>query len=128
MRQDLTGTSRRENGWGLDHEERNFEDFYGDARGAILGRSGTPVNGPEIIDALAELVAGRVAERGGASQRLFSVDDAATYLGRTKPAVQNLIAGGTLPVVRIDRRVMLDRQDLDRLIDECKNGGRHGTF
>ena len=52
--------------------------------------------------------------------RLFTVKNAATYLGRSTRAVQSLIHNGVLTVVRIDRRTFLDRNDLDNLIDGSK--------
>ena len=52
--------------------------------------------------------------------RLLTVEEAATYLGRTKGSVQHLVADGGLPVVRSDRRVFLDIQDLDRWIERNK--------
>ena len=53
-------------------------------------------------------------------KRLYSVDEAAVFLGRTPGAVRELIFKGKLPKVAIDRRVQLDRHDLDRLIDTHK--------
>jgi hypothetical protein len=52
-------------------------------------------------------------------RRLLNIKDAAEYLGRTEWAVRELIWKG-LPVVRIDRRIQLDLQDLDALIDSAK--------
>jgi excisionase family DNA binding protein len=52
--------------------------------------------------------------------RLLTVKDAATYLGRTEKAVRHLVATHSLPCVRTDARIMLDRQDLDRWIDNNK--------
>jgi len=80
------------------------------------------------IMAISELVAGRVAERlagsgrdsGKIRKRLLAAEDAAVYLGRTKEAVQRLIAAGNLPTVKSDRRVFLEIQDLDRWIDQSK--------
>src|SRR4051794_21364307 len=46
--------------------------------------------------------------------RLLSVQEAALYLGRTKRAVEGLVAKGTVPVVRLDGRVQFDVRDLDR--------------
>jgi excisionase family DNA binding protein len=50
----------------------------------------------------------------------LNVEEAAVYLGRTKEAVQHLIAAGKLPVVKPDRRVFLDIRDLDQWIEQCK--------
>ena len=82
-----------------------------------------------LMDAFSDLVAAKVAERMAASGgagcskargRLFTVEDAAEYLGRTKEAVQHLVASGKLPTVRSDRRVFLDVKDLDQWIERCK--------
>jgi excisionase family DNA binding protein len=50
--------------------------------------------------------------------RLMSIDQAAVYLRRTKGAIQHLVSCGKLPTVRPDRRVFLDRNDLDKWIEE----------
>jgi excisionase family DNA binding protein len=51
---------------------------------------------------------------------LLSVRDAATYLGRTEQSIQHLIFSQELPVVRVGRRVHLDRRDLDAWIEKNK--------
>jgi excisionase family DNA binding protein len=81
-----------------------------------------------LIDALAERVAVRVAERtqnglAPVKPRLLTVDQAAVYIGRTKEAVQHLITGGKLPSVRSDRRVFVDVLDLDAWIEDSKQRG-----
>jgi excisionase family DNA binding protein len=60
----------------------------------------------------------RPSQRGRA-KRLFTVSEAAEYLGRSENAVKLLIHRGKLPVTRIDSKSQIDRQALDRLIDEC---------
>ena len=81
-----------------------------------------------LIDALAERVAMKVAERAqqGAAPvkpRLLTVDQAAVYIGRTKEAVQHMISGSKLPSVRSDRRVFVDVLDLDAWIEDNKQRG-----
>jgi excisionase family DNA binding protein len=81
-----------------------------------------------ILNAFSDLVAVKVAERlagsgregGKIRKRLLTVEEAATYLGRTKEAVQHLVAAGKLPTVKSDRRVFLDIRDLDQWIDQSK--------
>ena len=51
---------------------------------------------------------------------LLTVKQAAVYLGRSEQAVQHLIFQKDLPVVRIGRRVHLDRRDLDAWIEKNK--------
>ncbi len=80
-----------------------------------------------LLNAFSDLIAAKVAERiAGPDKgpqirpRLLTVDDAARYLGRTKEAVQHMIASGKLKVVKSDRRVFLDVQDLDLWIEKNK--------
>jgi excisionase family DNA binding protein len=79
------------------------------------------------LGVLAERVADLVAERLEAApvrrQRLLTVEQAAEYLGRSRLAVEHMIASGRLPVVRADRRVFLDVKDLDRWIESNKQPG-----
>lgn len=52
---------------------------------------------------------------------LLTVKQAAVYLGRSEQAVQHLVFSKVLPVVRIGRRVHLDRRDLDSWIEKYKH-------
>lgn len=79
------------------------------------------------FDKLLELLADKLAvklsqEPSRLYPRLMTVDQAAVYLGRTREAVQHLVSSGKVPTVRADRRVFLDRHDLDRWIDDNKTG------
>lgn len=82
-----------------------------------------------ILDSFADLIATRVvervADRVGVSnplqQRLLTVTEAASYLGRSKSSIQHLISDQTIPVVRHDRRVFLDIHDLNAWIDANKS-------
>lgn len=47
-------------------------------------------------------------------KRLYTIPEAAEYLGRTPWAIREMIWKGKLPAVRDGRRVLLDIQDLDR--------------
>ena len=81
-----------------------------------------------LIDALAERVAAKVAERTQTGlvpvkPRLLTVDQAAVYIGRTKEAVQHMISSSKLPSVRSDRRVFVDVLDLDAWIQDNKQRG-----
>ena len=84
-----------------------------------------------LLDSLVEAIAERVMAKirpelsgGGPSPRfqpaLLNVKDAAVYLGRSEQSVQHLIFQRELPVVRIGRRVHLDRRDLDAWIEKNK--------
>ena len=79
-----------------------------------------------VLDAVATAVAEKLRAQppqgsgAGVQPRLLTADQAAIYLGRTKPAIQHMIADGSLKTVRSDRRVFLDKQDLDLWIDRNK--------
>jgi excisionase family DNA binding protein len=76
-----------------------------------------------LLEALAEKLAAKLSQDPSRLYpRLMTVDQAAVYLGRTREAVQHLVGSGKLPTVRADRRVFLDRLDLDKWIDEHKTG------
>ena len=78
--------------------------------------------GNQGLDALADAIAERVYQRLAAAlvrnkSRLLDVPAAAEYIGRSPSALRNLIARGTIPCVRRDGRVQLDRQDLDNWLE-----------
>lgn len=56
----------------------------------------------------------------GPDPRLLSVPGAARYLSRTDSAIRNMITTKKLKPVRLDGRVYLDVQELDRLIEAAK--------
>jgi len=83
------------------------------------------------LDALIERMAEKVAARlqntdqrasvgGEVRPRLLTVEQAAVYIGRTKDAIQHMIASCKLPTVRSDRRVFIDMRDLDAWIEGNK--------
>jgi excisionase family DNA binding protein len=82
------------------------------------------INLEELLDALADRVVtklqGRLGRADSVQPRLLTVKQAAEYVARSEQAVQHLIASGKLRTVRSDRRVFLDREDLDRWIEENK--------
>jgi excisionase family DNA binding protein len=86
------------------------------------------MNFDSLLNAFTDLLAAKVSARlagpagegGKMRQRLLTVEEAATYLGRTTEAVQHLVASGKLPTVRSDRRVFLDVRDLDAWIEANK--------
>ena len=88
-------------------------------------RTGFDIDG--LLDSLAEKVVVRLRAEMERTEttttvrpRLLTVDQAATYLGRSKVSVQHLISDQAIPVVRHDRRVFLDVRDLDNWIDAAK--------
>lgn len=77
----------------------------------------------QLLELLAEHLAKRLCrEPGRLLPRLLTIEQAAGYLGLTIDATRGLTAGGTIPAVRAERQVFLDRLDLDRWIDEHKTG------
>jgi excisionase family DNA binding protein len=79
-----------------------------------------------VLDEYLEELAARLERRLGqrltpcvVTKRLFTVSEAAEYLGRSANAVKLLIHRGKLPVTRIDSKSQIDRKALDKLIDEC---------
>ena len=56
----------------------------------------------------------------GPMKRLYSIPEAAYYLGRTVPALRQMIWAGKLPIRRDGKRIFLDVQDLDTYIDKRK--------
>ena len=77
-----------------------------------------------LLEILAEKLAGRLsAEPSRLYPRLLTIDQAAVYVGRTREATQHLAASGKIPTVRTDRRVFIDRHDLDRWIERNKSNG-----
>ena len=79
-----------------------------------------------LLDVLAQAVADKVASKlqqqpVSIGPRLLTIDQTATYLSRTKEAVQHLVASGKIPTVRSDRRVFIDVRDLDSWIADNKS-------
>lgn len=53
-------------------------------------------------------------------KRLFSIPEAAIYLGRSDWSIRRLIWNGDLPQVRAGGRVHVDIRDMDEFIDKNK--------
>jgi len=56
----------------------------------------------------------------GPVKRLYSLPEAAYYLGRTVDALREIIWKGGLPCVKNGRRVLLDVKDMDDFIERNK--------
>ncbi|MDK2744630.1 MAG: helix-turn-helix domain-containing protein [Nitrospira sp. BO4] len=54
------------------------------------------------------------------TKRLYSLPEAAMYLGRSTWSIRRLIWSGELPQVRAGGRVHVDVRDLDEFIDKNK--------
>ncbi len=53
-------------------------------------------------------------------KRLFTVEEAAVYLGRSPASIRYLVSCGYLEYVRMGKRIFFDREYLDSLIEESK--------
>ena len=53
-------------------------------------------------------------------KRLYSIKDASIYLGRSECAIREMIWAGKMPSVRFDRRIYIDINDLEKLIETNK--------
>ena len=76
----------------------------------------------EEIEAIITAVVSRMADQAGFSsgKRLLTIKEAAEYIGRSPRAVRALIKAGAFPSVVHDRRVFVDRTDLDAWIKRSK--------
>ncbi|MFZ4440332.1 MAG: helix-turn-helix domain-containing protein [Syntrophales bacterium] len=56
----------------------------------------------------------------GIPKRLYSVNDAAIYLGRSVWAIREMLWAGKIPFVKDGRRTLLDIRDMDAWIENSK--------
>ncbi|MCL4457856.1 MAG: helix-turn-helix domain-containing protein [Nitrospirae bacterium] len=54
------------------------------------------------------------------AKRLYTLKEAAIYLGRSSWAVRELIWRGELPYIKNGKRILLDILDIDKLIEQSK--------
>jgi excisionase family DNA binding protein len=52
-------------------------------------------------------------------KRLLSAKEAAVYLGLSHRTLWAWAQQGIITVVRLGRRVLFDREDLDKMIEDC---------
>lgn len=57
---------------------------------------------------------------GKPAKRLYTISEAAVYLGRSTWSIRRLIWDGALPSVRAGGRVHLDVRDMDEFIEQNK--------
>jgi excisionase family DNA binding protein len=72
----------------------------------------------EFIDKLADALAGRIVAPSTQNKRLFTMTEAAEYIGRSPKAVERLIQRGAIPVTKIDGKRQVDRAALDKIISD----------
>ena len=56
----------------------------------------------------------------GPAKRLYSMPEAAYYLGRTIDGLREIIWAGKIPYVKDGRRVLIDIRDMDEFIERNK--------
>jgi excisionase family DNA binding protein len=54
------------------------------------------------------------------SKRLYTLNEAAKYLGRTLWSMRELVWAGKIPIVRDGKRIFIDFNDLDSYISKNK--------
>jgi len=67
---------------------------------------------------IADIVLARINRiiQPSAPQRYFTVRQAAEYIGHTKASFEYLMSKDLFPVIREDRLVLIDRDDLDKFM------------
>ncbi|MBF0517103.1 MAG: helix-turn-helix domain-containing protein [Nitrospirae bacterium] len=53
-------------------------------------------------------------------KRLYSIMDAAEYLGRTEWSIREMVWAGKIPCIRDGRRILIDVNDMDKWIERSK--------
>src|SRR5689334_20804727 len=94
-----------------------------------MSSGGTPRAQRPDVDALAEAVAAKLAERLAAlgQQRYMSVAHAAAYSDLSTDTIRSLIATGRLTGLRpVPGRVLIDRRELDSLLASSTRTPRTG--
>ncbi len=54
---------------------------------------------------------------GRINKRLYSIPEAAAYLGRSVWSMREMVWAGKLPAVRDGRRIFIDLEDMNRWIE-----------
>lgn len=77
----------------------------------------------DLLDTFAALVASKITANlrnlpAQTSVKLYTISQVAEMLNRSKSSVQHLIAKGDLPAVRIGRRVQVEKDELERWIEQ----------
>ncbi len=66
-------------------------------------------------------------ESGSAEESFLTVAEVAELLKLNQQTVRNWIDQGSLPALRVGRRVRIRRSDFDRLLEEGSTGASHGA-
>ncbi len=54
------------------------------------------------------------------ARRLYSIEDASVYLGRSVNGVREMMCQGKIPYIKDGKRVFLDIKDMDTWIERSK--------
>jgi excisionase family DNA binding protein len=74
---------------------------------------------PEAAGLFAHVVkCARILRPVPAVKRLFTLAEAAEYIGRSPKAIEHLIQRGTIPVTKIDGKRQVDKAALDKIISD----------
>ncbi|HWK17381.1 MAG TPA: helix-turn-helix domain-containing protein [Solirubrobacteraceae bacterium] len=65
----------------------------------------------------------RKIERGGLDESFLTVAEVAELLKLNQQTVRNWIDAGSLPALRVGRRVRIKRSDLERLLEQGYSAG-----
>jgi len=71
-----------------------------------------------IIISSSQDVKGLQMNSTGFEKRAFSVEEAAHYIGVTRPTVYRLLGAAELPSLHIGRRRMILKEDLDQFLND----------
>jgi excisionase family DNA binding protein len=74
----------------------------------------------QFVTTLADMVSAKIIAGisvGHTEKQLYTVPEAAAYIGRTRQAVYHMISQGKLKVVRDGQRVFIEKRELDRWIE-----------
>jgi excisionase family DNA binding protein len=76
--------------------------------------------GEQFFESIADAIMERIEQKLAIKKRIFSLDEAAEYLGLTRKALQQKVARGEIRPVEMDRLLRFDILDLDDYIRSSK--------
>jgi excisionase family DNA binding protein len=74
----------------------------------------------EFAEKCVKVLLARLPKPNVVQPRYLTVDQAAVYISHTKRSFEYLITKNLFPVVRRDRLILIDREDLDRFMTRHK--------
>lgn len=98
----------------LRHLQNDVDENTGES-----ARSGkAPAN--DFFESMADAIVARIDRKWALRKRVFTLEEAAEYLGLTPKALQQKVARGEITPVHMDRLLRFDVLDLDRHIERSK--------